>query len=381
MRSWSRGAVVRDVSRLRVLFVASVATGADGATGGQAVAANALFESGLASAVELELLSRALPSVPPPALPRRAARAVARLSRFVRRLWAADVVLVFAADAVSLLEKGWMCILARLARRGVVLRISGGNVPEQCARWPVLATWLRLVLRSAHCVCTQSGYWTTYFGRFAGSDKIIEVSNGVRLGDPPALHAPGRRIVFVGWVTREKGVFEALEVLGGVQAAHPSATLTVVGGGRDLEAFRERAAVAGLSRAVRTTGWLGRREVQRVLGESDVFLFPSHSEGLPNAVIEAMAAGLPVVATGVGGLPDLIRHSENGFLVEVGDVSDMTARVVELFSRPDLAGQIGQSGRQTVIERCDIERVWPRYARAIHEAAWRAGRAHAVAGA
>jgi len=366
------------VSRLRVLFVASVAAGAGGATGGQAVAANALFESGLASIVELELLSRALPSVPPPALPRRIARAVARLSRFVRRLWAADVVLVFAADAISLLEKGSMCMLARLARRGVVLRISGGNVPEQCARWPVLRTWLRLVLRSAHCVCTQSGYWTIYFGRFAGGDKIIEVSNGVRLGDPPVPHAPGGRIVFVGWVTREKGVFEALEVLAGVRAVHPSATLTIVGGGRDLDAFRESVASAGLSGAARATGWLSRHEVQRVLGESDVFLFPSHSEGLPNAVIEAMAVGLPVVATGVGGLPDLIRHEDNGFLVEVGDVAGMTKRVVELFSRPDRAREIGQRGRQTVVERCDIERVWPRYARAIHAAAWRAGRASAV---
>jgi glycosyltransferase involved in cell wall biosynthesis len=115
-----------------------------------------------------------------------------------------------------------------------------------------------------------------------------------------------------------------------------------------------------------------------VLGESDVFLFPSHSEGLPNAVIEAMAVGLPVVATRVGGLPDLIRHGENGFLVEVGDVAAMTERVVELLSRPDRARQVGQRGRQTVVERCDIERVWPRYAHAIHEAAWRAGRAPAV---
>ena len=80
----------------------------------------------------------------------------------------------------------------------------------------------------------------------------------------------------------------------------------------------------------------------------------------------------------MGGLPDLIHHGENGFLVEVGDVAAMTERVVELLSRPDRARQVGQRGRQTVVERCDIERVWPRYARAIREAAWRAGRAPAV---
>ncbi len=366
------------MSRLRVLFVATVAAGTGGATGGQVVAATALFESGLANMVELELLSKAPPSVPPPALPRRAARALVRLSRFVRRLWAADVVLVFAADAISLLEKGWMCILARLARRGVVLRLSGGNLPAQCERCRMLRAWLRLVLGSAHFICTQSAYWTEYFGRYVGRDKVIEVSNGVELGGPPAPHPAGGRIVFVGWVTREKGIFEALDVLVGVRGVHPSATLTIVGGGRDLDTFAATVDARGLRRAARTTGWLSRPDVTRVLGESDVFLFPSHCEGLPNAVIEAMAAGLPVVATRVGGLPDLICHEENGFLVEVGDVAGMTERINTLLARADHAREIGQRGRQTVVERCDIERVWPRYAHAIRQAARNAGRGPAV---
>jgi glycosyltransferase involved in cell wall biosynthesis len=162
---------------------------------------------------------------------------------------------------------------------------------------------------------------------------------------------------------------------------HPSATLTVVGGGRDLETFTAMADSRGLSGAARTTGWLTRREVRGVLAESDVFLFPSHSEGLPNAVIEAMAAGLPVIATKVGGLPDLIRHQDNGFLVEVGDVASMTTRISELLARPDRAREIGRRGRQTVVERCDIERVWPRYAQAIRDAASQAGRAPMLAGA
>jgi glycosyltransferase involved in cell wall biosynthesis len=360
--------------RLRVLFVATVGVGAGGETGGQAVAATTLFQSGLRRQVELELLSTATPSVPPPGLPRRVARAVGRLSRFVVRLWAADVVLVFAADVVSLLEKGVICIVSRLAHRGVVLQISGGNVPAQCARWPILRGWLRFVLRSTHVVCTQSAYWTTYYSRHVDGTKIVEITNGARLGAPAAPHPPGGRIVFVGWVTGEKGVFEALEVLADVRARHPSATLTVVGGGRDLDTFTREVERRGLTEAVRITGWLGHHDVQRILGESDVFLFPSHFEGLPNAVIEAMAAGLPVVATRVGGVPDLIRPGENGFLVDVGDVAGMTRRVDALLTEPARARAMGRRGRETVLERCDIERVWPRFADVLHTAATRAGR-------
>lgn len=356
------------------MFVATVGVGSDGATGGQAVAATALFESGLAQAVELELLSTAAPSVPPPALPRRAARAIVRLSRFIVRLWAADVVLVFAADVVSLLEKGVMCFVARLARRGVVLHVSGGNVPAQCDRQRVVRTWLRWVLHSAHYVCVLSAYWTGFFNRYAERAKIIEIPNGFKLGGPSLPRPPRSRLVFVGWVTREKGVFEALDVLADVRILYPSATLTVVGGGRDVEAFTLAVEARGLMCAVRITGWLSNGEVQRILRDSDVFLFPSHFEGLPNAVVEAMAAGLPVVATRVGGVPDLIRHGESGLLADVGDVVGMAKRVSELLAQPDLAREIGRRGREIVLERCDIERVWPRYAQALHDAATLAGR-------
>jgi glycosyltransferase involved in cell wall biosynthesis len=363
---------------VHVLFVATVGVGRGGATGGQAVAATELFQSGLSEAVDLELLSTAPPLVPPPALPRRAARAMARLFRFVVRLWSADVVLIFAADAVSLLEKGSMCLLARLAHRGVVLHVSGGNVPAQCDRRPALRTWVRLALGSAHFICTLSAYWTAYFGRYARREKIIEIPNGFKLDGPTLSHQPGWRIVFVGWVTREKGVFEALDVLAGVRIVHPSATLTIVGGGRDLDAFTRDVEDRGLQGAVRMTGWLSRQEVQRILRESDVFLFPSHFEGLPNAVVEAMAVGLPVIATRVGGVPDLIRHGDSGFLVDVGDIAGMTMTVNDLFARPDLAREIGRRGREAVLDRCDIERVWPQYARVLHEAATRAGRGSRV---
>jgi len=368
------GAAISAPGKLHVLFVATVGVGSDGATGGQAVAATALFQSSLSQAVELELLSTAAPRVPPPSLPRRAARAIARLSRFVVRLWAADVVLVFAADAVSLFEKGLMCIVARLARRGVVLHVSGGNVPAQCERQRVVRTWLRWVLCSAHYVCVLSAYWTGFFSRYGEPSKIIEVSNGFKLGGPSLPRPPGNRLAFVGWVTREKGVFEALDVLAEVRILYPATTLTVVGGGRDLEAFTRAVEARGLTCAVRTTGWLSNGEVQRILRDSDVFLFPSHFEGLPNAVVEAMAAGLPVVATRVGGVPDLIRHGQSGFLADVGDVVGMAKMVGQLLAEPDLARELGRRGRDIVLERCDIERVWRQYAHVLHDAATLAGR-------
>jgi glycosyltransferase involved in cell wall biosynthesis len=350
--------------------------GPDGATGGQVVAASTLFQSKLADAMSLELIALPTQSVPPPRLGRRLVRALSRFTQFAARLQSADAVLVFAADAVSLIEKGSMCIVARLAGRGVVLRTGGGNLAAQCDGSRLARAWLRLVLRSVHFICTQSPHWTTYFNGYREAHhKVVEVSNGVALGPAPirAPRAGAARLAFVGWVTREKGIFEALEVLGRLRQWHPSATLTVAGGGRDTNAFLAAASARGLIGAVHMRGWVDGEEVRRILRESDVFLFPSHCEGLPNALIEAMAAGLPSVAARVGGVPDLIRNGENGFLVDVADVDRMTTLVGELVSCPERAREIGLRARQTAEDRCDIERVWPRYADAIHQAVAHAG--------
>jgi glycosyltransferase involved in cell wall biosynthesis len=364
------------VRKPRVLFVANVMPGPDGATGGQVVAASTLFRSRLAEAMTLELIAVPTQSVPPPSLPMRFVRALSRFTQFTARLRAADAVLVFAADAVSLVEKGSMCIIARLAGRGVVLRTGGGNLAAQCDGSRLARAWLRLVLRSVHLLCTQSPHWTTYFNRYREArHKVIEVSNGLVLGPAPT-GAPRRsdaRLAFVGWVTREKGIFEALEVLDRLRQQHPAATLTVAGGGRDLGAFLAAASARGLIQAVNMRGWIDGEEVRRMLRDCDVFLFPSHCEGLPNALIEAMAAGLPAVATRVGGVPDLIQDGENGFVVDVADVDRMTALVGDLVACPERAQKIGLRARQTAEDRCDIERVWPRYAEAIHQAVARAG--------
>ena len=360
------------------MFVATVTAGPGGETGGMVVEASTLYRSSLADAVELELLSEERAVVPHPSLARRIGRAARRLVRFLVRLRTVDAVLVFASDTVSLVDKGAMCILARFARRGVVLRLGGGNLVTQCDHNPFARYWLRAVLHQVHVLCTQSAYWTSYFENYREvQGKTVEVANGIVIGTSPDLsRRPSRgRLVFVGWVTREKGLFEALEVLACVRRHHPSATLTVVGGGRDLEAFRDHVRDRDLTEAVRLCGWLDGHQVRRILRDSDVFLFPSHFEGLPNAVIEAMAAGLPVIATRVGGVPDLIRHGENGFLVDVGDVDTMTAHVTDLLQHPERAKAIGARSRQTAVELCDIERVWPHFEEAIRRAAARVGRA------
>jgi glycosyltransferase involved in cell wall biosynthesis len=364
------------VKKLRVLFVAGLTPMAGGEAGGQLSAATALYESDLAKVVELLPLSSTMASVPPPPAWVRAAGALGRLVRFVWSLPRTDVALIFTSDGLGFLEKGVMCILARFFGRGVVIRFGSGRLPDQCEIHPWFKRWLRRVLRSAHAVSVQGAFWVRYFGQYPEAvGKVVEIPNGLALpSEAPAAGREKGRITFVGWMQREKGIFEALEGVRRVRETNPEATFTLVGGGGDLERFRFEVREKGMEAWVNATGWVERSRIPALLARSSVFLLPSHFEGLPNAMLEAMASGLPVVVTRVGSIPDVVRDGESGFLVDVGDVDGISRALQTLLTDSARAQQMGRRAREDVVAHCDIERVWPRYADALRRAAAAAGR-------
>jgi glycosyltransferase involved in cell wall biosynthesis len=359
------------VSKLRVIFVAGLDPVAKGGAGGQLTQAKTLLSSGLRDAVELLPLSSTMASVPPPPLTHRLGAASTRAGRFAAMLERADAAFIYSAGGLSLFEKGFMCCMARACGHGVVVRFGAGALPGQCERHPLVQHWLRATLAAAHVVSVQGPSWVRYFERYPeAAGKLVSVPNGIVI---PARERQdrcrGNHIAFVGWAQREKGVFEAIEVVRRIRERHRDVTFTIAGGGRDWAELRTYAAEQRLGHCVQMPGWLSREQVDALLANTDVLLFPSHYEGLPNVVLEAMAAAVPVVCTRVGAIPDLITEGETGMLAEVGEVDRMVTAVSHLLSHPDEAARIGANGRRVVAERYDIARVWPLHHQTIVRAA------------
>jgi glycosyltransferase involved in cell wall biosynthesis len=368
-----------ELKPLRVLFVAGLDPMPDGGIGGQMTVARGLFDSDLARHLRFIPLSSTMQSVPPPPLHVRAASALRRIAAFVKSLSDFDVALIFASDGLSVVEKGLMCILARACGKGVVIRLSSGNVVEQARRSSAFAIWLRLVLKCAHVVCTQGPVWSEYYARMAPG-KIAEIPNAIVL--PPA-HATRRTsgtpmLLYVGWVMKEKGIFELLDIFRDVRGRFPKARLVIAGSGGALQEFKQRCDSAGLAASVELLGWVDKARVYELLTQADVFAFPSYAEGMPNAVLEAMAAGVPVVTSRVGGLVDLIRNGENGFAFERTDVKAMAEAALSLLSDTELARSISANAQREVSQRFDVHRVWPLYARALSRAAYESRKQSAV---
>jgi glycosyltransferase involved in cell wall biosynthesis len=153
----------------------------------------------------------------------------------------------------------------------------------------------------------------------------------------------------------EKGHDTLIDAVPRVLAAHPDAEFIVAGDGPLAPALAARARSRGVAHRV---SFLGRSDdVSALLAASDIFVLPSRSEALPNAVIEAMAAGLPIVASRVGGIPELITPGVNGHLVPPGDPPALAEAIVELMDRPSFAHALGWAARARAEREFSFDRM------------------------
>jgi glycosyltransferase involved in cell wall biosynthesis len=171
------------------------------------------------------------------------------------------------------------------------------------------------------------------------------------------LGIPGDRFA-VGWIGRMTAVKRTDDVLIAFKSLRDSgvdAVLCMVGDGPDRLPLEQRAHELGVAR---DTVFLGYQEdVAPFYAAFDVLVLPSGNEGTPVTVIEALAAERPVVATRVGGVPDVVRDGEDGFLVEAGATDDLADRLGRLARDPALRARMGKKGRERVLPRYAVERL------------------------
>jgi glycosyltransferase involved in cell wall biosynthesis len=155
----------------------------------------------------------------------------------------------------------------------------------------------------------------------------------------------------------QKAPLDFVDAAAATHARDPRARFFIAGDGEMRSAVEARIAERGLGGVVRLLGW--RRDVADLLHAMDVFLLASRFEGLPRAELQAMAAGLPIVATGVDGTPEAVREGENGFLVPAGRPELLAERLTRLSASEPLRRRFGERGRALLSEEFNIRRMVP----------------------
>jgi glycosyltransferase involved in cell wall biosynthesis len=161
------------------------------------------------------------------------------------------------------------------------------------------------------------------------------------------LNTEGLVIGTVGWLLPIKGSMYLLKAMEEVWKGYPDTSLIYVGKG-DLEReLREEASRLGVSERVSFLGW--RDDIPEIMHILDIFVLPSLNEGMGRVLVEAMAAGRPVIASNVGGIPDLVIQGKNGLLVPAADIKALARRIECLISDPDKRKEMGEKGRKMAI--------------------------------
>ncbi|MEW6209041.1 MAG: glycosyltransferase family 4 protein [Acidobacteriota bacterium] len=218
----------------------------------------------------------------------------------------------------------------------------------------------RWSLAGADRIITVSRAFARQLARIAPEDRITIVHNSINIDNVVAISREEvqalrvrlgideseRVVIAVGRLSHEKGHTDLIAAFEAIVKAHPQTRLVIVGDGPERERLEARIRSSGLSDQVLFTGQVSDASVYYAM--ADVFALPSHSEGSPNVLLEAMAAGVPAVATSVGGVPEIVADEESALLVASRDPQAMARAVIRLLDDRELSQRLAAAAREKV---------------------------------
>jgi glycosyltransferase involved in cell wall biosynthesis len=355
--------------RRKVLFVGAFPPSNRQIAGGHISDCRALLASSFPDRVDLILLDSTQVYVPTPTLARRAWRAARRIARFLWLLETRrpDAILIFASSGFGFVEKAMLAACGRLRHVPSLLSIRSGHFLDQCRRSSLFRGVARLLLRAPNQLLCQTEAWVQFLTKelYVSPERCTIIENWVASRELLAIGATRSsnqrmplHIIFLGAIERFKGVFELVDAVALLRQnpTLPPFKVSIIGDGVQVEPLRAVIAAQRLGEIVRLEGLLEGISKLDALERADVFVLPSHTEGLPNAMIEAMAAALPVVVTPVGGIPDVIVDGHNGVIVPSHDASRLASALQTLLLSAALRRLLGQRAHDTVRTRFETER-------------------------
>lgn len=266
------------------------------------------------------------------------------------------------AERLSLVRKGAIMALCRAIGVPVVLHLHAAQLHHGYQALPgpgkALVRWIFSLPASCVVLGRSSAEFVTHeLG--VPADRVDIVINGVPEPKVPRRDASAQargpqRVLFVGNLSERKGVSDLLRALSQPQFASLPLEVTLAGGG-DVEAYQSLASRLGLGERVRFTGWAGQDEVAQLLAQADLLVLPSHDEGLPLAILEALAHGVAVVCTPVGEIPNVLTDGVHACFVRPGDPDSIAQGLLDVLKDRWLRETLEGNGRALYEERFSLD--------------------------
>ena len=286
-----------------------------------------------------------------------------------------DIAHVHFSSRASFYRKSLFILMSRCFGIKVVGHAHGAEfqIFYHQESGPLRQAWIRAILRQFDRLIVLSPQWQAFYAGLCHQLSFAVIPNAVRL-PPESLRkeATPPVVAMLGRLGRRKGTYDILEAVPAVISRHSTATFHF-GGDGDVNEVRTQLAGVSWGRQVRLLGWLNDDAKSTLLSRASVFVLPSYNEGLPVALLEAMAHGVAVVTTPVGGIPEVVTDSKTGLLVAPGDVATIAGAICRLLENPSLRTTLGRNGRALIESEFSVERAVARIVAVYDSLTGRAG--------
>jgi glycosyltransferase involved in cell wall biosynthesis len=269
-----------------------------------------------------------------------------------------DLVHVNSSWNASLVRKTLAVEIARASGVPVVLQLHGSGFERGLGRQALLTKLARRAARDADAVVAATPAWASAAAELLHVDEVDVLPNMCSTASLAPERSPDpATILFVGRLERAKGVFELIAATAALAPGRPDLRLVLAGRGRDEQAVRDAVSAAGLDGIVELPGWVDDAAKRGLLARATLVALPSHAEGLPLVLLEAIGSGVPVVASAVGGIPEAVRHGREALLVPPRDPDALREALGRVLDDPALADRLSHAARARGLAYFDAARV------------------------
>lgn len=259
-----------------------------------------------------------------------------------------SIMHVHSASNASFARKSFFLMLGRIAGVKTVFHLHGGGFAEYySSQTSALAKkWIKHTLDHSTIVVALSRSWAQRIHAITPNALVRVIPNTVDVPDlvhhPQSTNSATPNILYLGKAHHLKGVYDLVSAMKHITRVLPATSLTIAGDG-DLCSLQRFIDEHGLTKSIQLLGWIEPERRNSLLRQCSVFALPSYQEGLPIALLEAMASACAIVTTPVGAIPEVIQHNINGILIEPAAVTELSEALCELLLNPMQRRRLGEN--------------------------------------
>ena len=242
---------------------------------------------------------------------------------------------------------GFIAVLGgKLLRKKTIVSARGSDFYNSSNIY--LKSLGKFIVSQASIVLGVSNHMTRRMQEVWPQKPIFRLYNGVELERYFHDTTPKSTInlIFVGRLVKIKRVSDAIKAVSNLKKISPKLSLTIVGSGPRERFLKDLAHQLNIEDHIRYIGSIHPKEIPKTLSKADIFIFPSQSEGLPNVILEAMASSLPIIASRITAIPELVQDHLNGLLHAPENVRELTENLKKLIQNDNLRKSMGQKSRE-----------------------------------